>query len=66
MTRECRLERIKYLERNLVQNEYLTVSEQKEYDKHIKALQQNNSVTIDTEAGFQGENKGDGMSGFRG
>jgi hypothetical protein len=26
----------------------------------------NNSVTIDTEAGFQGQNMGDGMSGFRG
>ena len=63
MTREYRLERIKYLERNLLQKEYLTVTEQREYDKHLKALQQDYP---DTGAGFQGESNGDGLSGFRG
>ena len=63
MTREYRLERLEYLERNLLQNEYLTVTEQREYSRHLKALQQDYS---DTGAGFQGENKGDGLSGFRG
>lgn len=63
MTKEYRLERVKYLERNLLQNEYLTITEQREYNKHLKALQQDYS---DTGAGFQGQNIGDGMSGFRG
>lgn len=33
------------------------------YNESIKQIQYNK---IDTEAGFQGQNMGDGMSGFRG
>lgn len=42
---------------------YLTIEETKQVIEH---LQKQISKTIDTEAGFQGQNMGDGMSGFRG
>ena len=42
---------------------YLTIKEAKQVIEH---LQKQISNKIDTEAGFQGQNVGDGMSGFRG
>jgi hypothetical protein len=42
---------------------YLTIEEVKQVIEH---LQKQISNKIDTEAGFQGQNMGDGMSGFRG
>jgi len=42
---------------------YLTIEETKQVIEH---LQKQISNKIDTGAGFQGENKGDGLSGFRG
>ena len=42
---------------------YLTIEEAKQVIEH---LQKQISKAVDTGAGFQGENKGDGLSGFRG
>ena len=42
---------------------YLTIDEVKQVIEH---LQRQIKAVVDTEAGFQGENKGDGLSGFRG
>lgn len=42
---------------------YLTIEEVKQVIEH---LQKQISNKIDTGAGFQGQNMGDGMSGFRG
>jgi hypothetical protein len=42
---------------------YLTIEEVKQVIEH---LQKQISNKIDTGAGFQGENQGDGLSGFRG
>ncbi len=43
---------------------YLTIEEVKQVIEHLQKQIQYNK--IDTGAGFQGENNGDGMSGFRG
>lgn len=42
---------------------YLTIEEAKQVIEH---LQKQISKVVDTGAGFQGEDKGDGLSGFRG
>jgi acetolactate synthase small subunit len=42
---------------------YLTIEEVKQVIEH---LQKQISKVVDTGAGFQGENNGDGLSGFRG
>lgn len=43
---------------------YLTIEEVKQVIEHLQKQIQYNK--IDTGAGFQGQNMGDGMSGFRG
>jgi hypothetical protein len=43
---------------------YLTIEEVKQVIEHLQ--KQIKYTKVDTGAGFQGENQGDGLSGFRG